>query len=133
MITQKRTPLPWEGLGPVVPVPAVYIDEIMPALTDTEWRVLLVIIRQTLGWIDQRNSETRKERDWLTHSQLKLRTGKSGDSISRSVESLVRFGLIVVESEEGAHLSSANARKCARTRLYYRVGEIPTSVVRTNI
>ena len=111
----------WVGIGPVVPVPAVYIDAIMPALSDTEWRVLCIVIRQTLGWVDESSPSLRKERDWISHSQLKSRTGKSGDSVSKAIDSLVRSHLIVVEREDGRPLNHAAARRRARARLYYRL------------
>lgn len=118
-------PVSWVDLAPVIPIPALYIDEIMPALTDTEWRVLCVVIRQTLGWVDADNKKLRKGRDWITHSQFKARTCKSGDSISKSIASLVQLGLIVVESEDGELLRYASARRRARGRLYYRLGIVP--------
>lgn len=36
--------------GGWIPFPRVLVDEVMPDLTDTEWRVLTVIVRQTIGW-----------------------------------------------------------------------------------
>jgi hypothetical protein len=115
----------FQQLGPVVPFPAVYIDAVMPALSDPEWRVLCIVIRQTLGWRDEGNQALRKSRDWLSHSQLKGRTGKSGDAISRAVDSLIRSGLILVETEDGRPLSHPSARRRARTRLYYRLALLP--------
>ncbi|MBB6053938.1 replication protein [Armatimonas rosea] len=110
----------------MVPVPAIYIDYVMPALTDVEWRVLLVVIRQTIGWVfEEGGSPARKERDWLSHSQLKARTGKGGDAISRSIDSLVRYGLIVVEREDGRVVTNAQERRRVRHRLYYRLGQLP--------
>ena len=52
-----------------VPVPAVCFDVLMPALTDSEWRILCVVLRQTLGWTDGQSG--RKERDWITQSSFK--------------------------------------------------------------
>ena len=114
-------PSSWQKLPPVVPVPAVYIDRIMPFLTDAEWRVLCVIIRQTLGWVDPTNPSLRKERDWITQSQFRDRTGKSRDSISRAIAGLVQHNLIVVESREGELLQSAQSRQQARDRVFYRL------------
>ena len=97
-----------------IPVPSVYLDEVMPWLTDTEWRVLLVVIRQTLGW--------NKERDWITRSQMAYRTGRSQDAVTRAVEGLVRCGLIAVEDERGAVMESATERRRhSRDRLHYRL------------
>jgi hypothetical protein len=56
--------------GPFVPVPAFYLDRAMPVLTDTELRVLLVVIRQTLGWAAGGQAGNRKERDWISLRQF---------------------------------------------------------------
>lgn len=86
----------------------------MPTLSDTELRVLLVVLRQTVGW--------RKERDWLARSQLVVRTGRSAHAVSRAVDDLVRRGLVVVEDVEGYALATTEARRAARSALYYRAG-----------
>jgi hypothetical protein len=115
----------WGELTPAIPVPAFYVDAVMPALNDAEWRVLCVVIRQTLGWVDVGDRKLRKGRDWITHGQFKARTGKSGDSVSKAIASLVQLGLVVVENEAGELLRYASARRRARSRLYYRLGVLP--------
>ena len=114
-------PVAWEDLAPVVPVPARYFDEVMPFLTDAEWRVLCVIIRQTLGWIDRENLGSRKQRDWITQSQFREKTGKSRDSISRAIVGLLTHKLIMVETHDGELMHTARSRQQARARLYYRL------------
>jgi hypothetical protein len=116
---------PLEFLSPFVPVPAILIDRLLPRLTDTELRVLLVVIRQTLGWVDSPGSgqQARKRRDWISQSQLMGKTGKSRDSVSRAVGALVEAGLVIVEKPSGEPLANAYDRKKARTRLYYRLGD----------
>ena len=47
------TKVPWH------PVPTRLVDEVMPALKDTELRVLLVVLRQTWGWQADRLAERR--------------------------------------------------------------------------
>jgi hypothetical protein len=112
-------PASWTDLAPIVPMPAFYLDQVMPALTDSEWRVLCVVIRQTLGWIDPLNFGERKQRDWLSQSQLRMRTGKSRDSISRALVGLLAKNLIHIENREGKPLDTPQKRKMARDRLYY--------------
>lgn len=46
-------------------VPNVILDEWMPKLKDIELRVLLVVVRQTLGWLENAETGTRKEKDWI--------------------------------------------------------------------
>ena len=113
---------PLELLSPFVPVPAIYIDQVMPTLSDSEWRILCVVIRQTLGWVDEQSPNGRKERDWITQSQFREKTGgKSRDSISLGIASLVKRGLVVVENREGKLLSTPKSRQTNRDRLYFRL------------
>ncbi|MFC2108523.1 hypothetical protein ACFLS5_03585 [Candidatus Bipolaricaulota bacterium] len=46
-------------------VPNEIFDDIMPGLDDTELRVLLVINRQTLGWVENKCTGARKLFDWI--------------------------------------------------------------------
>ena len=105
---------------PFTPLPNAFIDEVMPTLKDTEWRLLCVIVRQTLGWQDGENR--RKERDWLTHRQLQSRTGRASEALSRAVDSLVTKGLIEVCDDWGDALKTAAARRRSAGRLFYRLG-----------
>jgi hypothetical protein len=79
-----------------------------------------VVLRQTLG---RRNPDgTLKERDWLSHSQLKSRTGRAGEAVSSAVDSLVRRGLIEVRGEGGRLLADPAARRREHRRLYFAPG-----------
>jgi len=64
-----------EEVGAFVPFPSALLDEWLPRLKDTEWRLLCVVVRQTLGW---KNGKGRKRRDWMSQSQLMKRTGRYG-------------------------------------------------------
>jgi len=91
----------------------------MPTLKDTEWRLLCVIVRQTFGWqVDGR----RKQRDWLTQSQLMVKTGRNNQAISRALDQLVRQGLVAVQDQGGQLLLSAAERRRYCGRLYYGLG-----------
>lgn len=91
----------------------------MPELRDTEWRLLCVIVRQTLGW--RGDDGRRLERDWLTHSQLKRRTGRASAAVSAGLDGLVRRGLIEISDRTGKPISGKDERRRAYTRLYYRL------------
>jgi phage replication O-like protein O len=112
--------------GPFVPVPADYLDRLMPALHESEWRVLLVVLRQTLGWADPSGAGGRKERDWITAGQFAQKTGLHRDSVSRAVRSLVTMGLLRVESATGEVLDTPQLRRRHGSRLYYRPLTPPT-------
>lgn len=102
------------------PVPNALFDTILPHLSDTELRVILVVTRATLGW---KAGTGRKPCDWLSHRQLQARTGRAGASVSHAVEGLVRRGLLIVQDGAGRLRDSASSRRAARGRLYYRLSE----------
>ena len=113
--------LPFSLTGGTTPVPTVLLDKVMPELRDTELRVLLVVVRQTLGWQVGKDPRLRKERDWLTQSQLMRRTGRASGAVARAVDALVRRGLIdVLDGAERPLVTAAERRRCLG-RLYYRL------------
>jgi len=90
----------------------------MPLLKDTEWRILCVIVRQTLGWqVETRDG--RKAWDWLTHSQLKQRTGRNSEAICKAVDSLMRRGLIAIYDSNNRLLATPQERQRCHDRLYF--------------
>jgi DNA-binding MarR family transcriptional regulator len=104
---------------PFVQLPSRLIDRVMPNVTDTEWRVLCVVARATLGW---RNPDgTKKSRDWLTQSQLKRRTGRASAAVSKAIAGLVERGLLRVSSEDGRNLDSREERQRNHGRVFYEL------------
>ncbi|MBV9467647.1 MAG: replication protein [Abitibacteriaceae bacterium] len=99
--------------------PNMLLDEVMPALKDTEWRLLCVVVRQTLGWQQQGR---RKRRDWLTQRQLIAKTNRNSQAVSRAVDALVRQGLLEVQDQCGNVLLTPAERRRHGGRLYYRLG-----------
>jgi len=100
-------------------IPNRLLDEVMPQLKDTEWRVLLVICRQTLGRVERDGS--RRKSDWLSQSQLKEKTGRASEAVSRAIDILVRKALIEVCDESGEILLSAQSRRASHGRLFFRL------------
>jgi len=99
------------------PFPNYLLDRVMPKLRDTEWRLLSIIVRQTFGWTDGHGQ--RKNADWLSHAQLKRKTGRSSTAISRAIEVLVWSKLVVVRDLSGRVLSEATDRRRARSKLSF--------------
>jgi len=104
------------------PIPNILIDQYMPRLRDTEWRILLVVVRQTLGWADKHGN--RKELDWISHVQFQVKTGRGGDAVSNAIDYLVRQGFIEVLDGKRRFLPTKASRKSRFARLYYRVGPV---------
>lgn len=81
-------------------MPNLVLDTLLPELKDTELRVLLVLIRQTLGW----NRPTRPV--ILSYRTLKARTGRESEAIAKAIRSLRTRGLI--------HTTGSSAHKPVR-------------------
>lgn len=107
-----------EEFQATTPFPNVLLDKVMPHLKDTEWRILCVIVRQTLGWQD-RKSKNRKISDWLTQTQLVRKTGRDRAALSRAIDTLVQRDYVEVKSEAGKLLSSPQERRQHKGRLFF--------------
>ena len=102
------------------PVPNSLFDVHLKELKSAELKVLLIIIRQTLGWADRRAVLGRKERDWISNSQLQSKTGSSQRAISSAIETLVRMNLIAILDAGGTILDTPYKRQ-GKTKLYYQL------------
>jgi len=98
------------------PFPDALLDQVMPELRDTEWRLLCVIVRQTLGWMENGEPKTS---DWLSHSQLKRRTGRASAAISSAIEFLCRNNLIDVTGRDGRSFNTPAERRRHHGNLYF--------------
>ncbi len=108
--------IPFSQIGAFVPFPTALVDEQMPHLKDTEWRLLCVIVRQTLGW---QSGKGRKKRDWMSQSQLMTRTGRNSAALSAALDALVRKNLIECCDKEGEPLITPQQRRRHRGRVYF--------------
>ena len=102
------------------PVPNIIFDFYLRDLNAIELKVLLIIVRQTLGWADRRGMFGRKEADWISGSQFIKKTGSSRRAISSAIDQLVKKGLIEVLDDYGTVLKYSEQRK-GKLRLYYRL------------
>jgi|GEM_PF-3556676 len=102
---------------PFTQVPNILLDTHLTYLTGAELKVLLVVVRQTIGWQNKRTGK-RKERDRLTQSQFLTKTGLSRRVVSKSISSLVKRRLICVTDFEGNMLTNPKQRK-GKSYLYY--------------
>lgn len=107
-------------MTPSTPFPNPIIDDVMPELRDTEWRVLCVILRSTAGWSAPGG---RKRQDWLTSAQIRKRTGRSSEAVSKAIDRLVRLRLIAVTGSGGQVLHTPAARRRYQGCLLYQVLE----------
>ena len=103
-------------IGAFVPFPTALMDEQMPHLKDTEWRLLCVIVRQTVGW---QSGKGRKKRDWMSQTQLMARTGRNSAALSAALDVLVRKNLIECSDVDGEPLTTPQQRRRHRGRVYF--------------
>ncbi len=106
------------SLQNTTPVPNVVLDEIMKSLKYAELKVLLLIVRQTYGWIDPKNPRKRKEFDRITIGQMANKTGCSRRVISEAIDFLVSKKYIKVLDYDGNNLTQPEQRR-GKTILYF--------------
>ncbi|MCI2229932.1 replication protein [Polaribacter sp. MSW13] len=101
---------------PYTNVPNVVFDY-LPNLSYTELKVLLLIIRQTFGWMDK---ETRKQKqfDWISIRFFAKKTGLSKRAISDAIAKLIQKKLIIVKNEKGKIVHHKLQRRRA-LKLYF--------------
>lgn len=116
---QFGTVTPKEETGQFTAFPNVLLDQVMPSLRDTEWRLLCVIVRQTVGWTKEGKP---KARDWMSQSQLMKKTGRNSAALSAALRQLVGRGLIEAQTPAGELLDTPQARRRHRGPIYYAVG-----------
>lgn len=75
-------------------VPNEIFDQYLPYLNQAQLKVLLVVIRQTLGWVDSKTKQ-RKRKDWISIAFFSKRTRLSHKSISLAINELIQKELIV--------------------------------------
>lgn len=97
--------------------PNSLVDTHLPNLTESEVKMILVILRQTNGWVDKTTGR-RKTRDWISHGQFMKKTGLCRRVISKSLQSLVEKNLIQITCKHGNTLHKPEDRKGV-TKMYY--------------
>lgn len=102
------------------PVPNLIFDFFLKELKVAELKVVLVIVRQTLGWSDRRSLRGRKEKDWISTSQLMTKSGSSRRAISSAIDTLIQKELIEVLDSQGIILNHPSKRK-GKVHLFYRL------------
>ena len=105
------------SLHKTTPVPNAVLDQLLPYLNQAQLKVLLVIIRQTLGWYDPKTKK-RKSKDWIAISFFIRKTGLTAKSISLALSELIRNDYILAFDQKGKRLRTAQDRR-GKKRIYY--------------
>ena len=104
----------------ITPVPNAVFDCFLKELKLAELKILLLIIRQTLGWENKKTKTERKECDWISGTQLAAKTGCSKRAIISAIQFLVQKNMIDVLDENGELLDTPDKRK-GKQKLFYRL------------
>lgn len=103
--------------------PNIILDEWMSRLSGPEFKILVLLVRQTLGYAMDKDTGRRKERDWMNIKQIMKKTGiKSDRTISKSVARLSdTLKIIETVTESGYLLANPKKREQHSGKIYYRL------------
>lgn len=105
----------------ITQVPNFLFDTLLPKLTESELKILLVVIRQTIGWLDKRTGK-RKVRDRISIGQFVKKTGLSKRTINNSIQSLVLKQLLEITDFKENKLDKPCQRK-GKSYLFFSFNE----------
>lgn len=98
--------------------PNIIFDHLLKEVTETELKVLLTIIRKTMGQADLYYPTKRIQRAWISQRLFCICTGKSGRAVSSAIDTLSRKRYIHITDEDENVLDTKSKRRGA-SRLYY--------------
>ena len=98
-------------------LPNEIVDQYLLHLNQSEIKCLLVIIRQTLGFIDKKTKK-RKLKAWITISFFERRSRLSRKSIALALQGLIEKQLIVALDYTNCELTLPKQRRGKR-KIYY--------------
>jgi hypothetical protein len=102
------------------PTPNELYNGEMAKMGDTELRLVLVVTRATLGWELDSETGMRKQEDWLSHTQLKKKTGRSSASIAKAIDVCIKKGWIEARDKDSNILDTKHKR--IGEKIFYRLG-----------
>lgn len=92
----------------------------MRKMNDTEFRVVMLVVRATLGWEADKETGMRKTEDWISSRQLKEKTGRQSGALSKAIDKCIKEGWIEARSKKGDILDTKGKRK--GKNIYFRLG-----------
>jgi len=97
-------------------VPNDIFDLYLSILTESMLKVLLVIIRQTVGYLTK--NARRKPSDWIAIGYFEKRTGLSRKTITQALSKLITMNLVIALDSQKRELLTAKERQ-GKKRIYY--------------
>ena len=103
------------------PTPNIIFNGLMKDMNDTEFRLVMLVVRATLGWEADKITGMRKTEDWISSRQLKEKTGRQSGALSKAIERCIQKDWIEARSKDGEILNTKGKRK--GKNLYFRLGK----------
>lgn len=110
-------------------VPNIFIDEVMSQVSGTAFKILMLITRNTMGWIVDPDTKRRKEKDWISYNQIREKSGASLQTISNALKELKGLDLIVATDAEGQVLQTSEEKR--GQRIFYRINTESVTSLKT--
>ena len=100
-------------------VPNIVFDELLKTMASiSEIKVLLTIIRKTIGMANSEVKGKRLERAWISQRLFMICCNLSGRSVSTAIDSLIKKELIEVTDSFGNILHTKQERR-GTSKLYF--------------
>jgi len=99
-------------------IPNSVFDKYIPLLKPSEVIILLIILRQTIGWYNPKTKK-RKVRDWISYKQFEKKSGLSRKTISQAIHKLVQSNLVLTTDSNHNLLQTPGQRK-GKVCIYYQ-------------
>jgi|GEM_PF-1338021 len=99
-------------------VPNELFDVLLKTLSSSEHKVLLFIIRRTIGIRDPDSPTGRLERAWISQWLFCRACSLSGRAVSSAIDTLVKKSLIEV-SDIAGHVLKTKSKRRGISRLYF--------------
>jgi hypothetical protein len=90
-------------------------------MSGTEFKIVMLVVRATLGWEADKETHMRKLEDWISSKQLELKTGMGRSSLSPAIDHCINEGWIEARNKKGKILETAKKR--SGNNLYFRLGK----------
>ena len=98
-------------------IPNELFDQHLRHLNQSQIKVILVVLRQTLGWIDPKTNQ-RKRKDWISMTFFVRRTGLTRKSVSIAIEELIQKELLIALDYYEDELRLPKDRR-GKKKIYY--------------
>lgn len=97
-------------------LPNDIVDIHLRDLTESMLKILLVVIRQTIGYVTKKGR--RKPTDWITIGYFEKRTGLTRKTITKALTNLIAKNLIIALDTKKQELKTAKQRQ-GKKYIYY--------------